>query len=61
LHVYAPRVRTRLRGVMPKVADELTDEDVLAMQMVGWRCEIRFDGGMSRLIHGVEGGTVVWV
>jgi len=34
LHVYAPRVRTRLRGVMPKVADELADEDVLAMQML---------------------------
>ncbi|KAH6902079.1 histidine phosphatase superfamily [Coprinopsis sp. MPI-PUGE-AT-0042] len=33
LHIYAPKVRKRLEGVIPKVAKTLKDEDVLAMQM----------------------------
>ncbi|WVF73032.1 hypothetical protein IAT40_007850 [Kwoniella sp. CBS 6097] len=34
LSVYAPRVIERLKGIMPEVADELIDQDILAMQML---------------------------
>ncbi|OCF38157.1 hypothetical protein I316_00381 [Kwoniella heveanensis BCC8398] len=34
LSVYAPRVIDRLKGIMPEVADELIDQDILAMQML---------------------------
>ena len=34
LAVYAPRIRKRLQVHLPKLVDELTDQDILAMQMV---------------------------
>ncbi|WRT70288.1 uncharacterized protein IL334_007286 [Kwoniella shivajii] len=34
LAVYAPKVIERLRGVIPEIADELVDQDILAMQML---------------------------
>ncbi|WVR07739.1 hypothetical protein IAU60_004782 [Kwoniella sp. DSM 27419] len=34
LSVYAPKVIDRLKGVIPDVAEELVDQDILAMQML---------------------------
>lgn len=34
LSVYAPKVIDRLREYIPDLADDLVDQDVLAMQMV---------------------------
>ncbi|WWD19579.1 hypothetical protein CI109_104040 [Kwoniella shandongensis] len=34
LAVYAPKVKERLSGLMPEVAKELNDQDILAMQML---------------------------
>ena len=34
LKVYAARIRHRLKGEIPSLAPELSDQDILAMQMV---------------------------
>ncbi|WWD03521.1 hypothetical protein V865_001574 [Kwoniella europaea PYCC6329] len=34
LGVYAPKVIERLRGIIPEIADQLVDQDILAMQML---------------------------
>ncbi|OCF61165.1 hypothetical protein L486_00810 [Kwoniella mangroviensis CBS 10435] len=34
LAVYAPKVIERLRGIIPEIADQLVDQDILAMQML---------------------------
>jgi hypothetical protein len=34
LHVFAPRIKDRLQGVVPKVVERISDEDVLSMFML---------------------------
>ena len=34
LHVFAPRITDRLRGVVPKLAEKISEEDVLSMFML---------------------------
>lgn len=34
LHVFAPRITDRLRGVVPEIADRVSEEDVLSMFML---------------------------
>lgn len=34
LHVFAPKIKDRLRGVVPQVAEKISDEDVLSMFML---------------------------
>ncbi|KAK8853162.1 hypothetical protein IAR55_003863 [Kwoniella newhampshirensis] len=55
LSVYAPRIRERLGGRMPKVVKELNDQDILAMQMLcGYETIAQGDSPFCRLFTDEE-------